>query len=325
MAKMASTSIVLSVIVFLLLLSAITSQADGSGGGKPKATGLIVEACKNASDKNENMGVTQEFCLSTLQSDNRSAEAKDLPGLLFVSLDILKGRVIDAGVKVKKMLQNAKKGTVTMYALNICEVEYEKMVSRLNICQAVIKDDKEGDLLSFRRLYHSMATMASTSIVLSVIVFLLLLSAITSQADGSGGGKPKATGLIVEACKNASDKNENMGGRVIDAGVKVKKMLQNAKKGTVTMYALNICEVEYEKMVSRLNICQAVIKDDKEGDLLSFRRLYHCVYMTDYNIQECGFELPNVRGAEAVLSQNDGLHIALNLNTCLVALYYDVK
>ncbi|XP_044950049.1 uncharacterized protein LOC123399727 [Hordeum vulgare subsp. vulgare] len=204
MATMASTSIVLSVIVFLLLLSAITSQADGSGGGKPKATGLIVEACKNASDKNENMGVTQEFCLSTLQSDNRSAEAKDLPGLLFVSLDILKGRVIDAGVKVKKMLQNAKKGTVTMYALNICEVEYEKMVSRLNICQAVIKDDKEGGLLSFRRLYH-------------------------------------------------------------------------------------------------------------------------CVYMTDYNIQECGFELPNVRGAEAVLSQNDGLHIELNLNTCLVALYYDVK
>ena len=109
MAIMPPTSIFFSVIVFMLLSNAITTQAGGSGGGKPKATSLVVEACKNASGETQDPDVTKEFCLSTLQSDKRSAEAKDLPGLVLVSIDILKGRVTDASVKVKKMLRNAKK------------------------------------------------------------------------------------------------------------------------------------------------------------------------------------------------------------------------
>ncbi|XBH75194.1 hypothetical protein VPH35_101997 [Triticum aestivum] len=215
MAIMPPTSIFFSVIVFMLLSNAITTQAGGSGGGKPKATSLVVEACKNASGETQDPDVTKEFCLSTLQSDKRSAEAKDLPGLLdsrsakakdlcdlvVISIDILKGRVSDAGVKVKKMLQNAKKGTLTMYALSICELQYEKVVSTLNVCQAMIRDH-QGD----------------------------------------------------------------------------------------------------------------------KGDLKSLG-LLHCVDMTGETIKECENELGDVRGAEALLRENEGLRILANLNRALVAPY----
>ncbi|EMS64051.1 hypothetical protein TRIUR3_19582 [Triticum urartu] len=198
---MAPTSIVFSVIVFLLLSNGITTQAGGSGSGKPKATSLIVEACKNTSGESQDTGVTKEFCLSTLQSDSRSAKAKDLRDLVVISIDILKGRVTDASVKVKKMLQNAKKGTLTMYALSISELQYEKVVSTLNICQAMIRDH-QGD----------------------------------------------------------------------------------------------------------------------KGDLKSLG-LLHCVDMTGETIQECENELGDVRGAEALLSENEGLRILANLNSALVAPY----
>uniref|UniRef100_N1R2Y5 Pectinesterase inhibitor domain-containing protein n=2 Tax=Aegilops tauschii TaxID=37682 RepID=N1R2Y5_AEGTA len=198
---MAPTSIVFSMIVFLLLSNAITTQAGTSGSGKPKATSLIVEACKNASGKSQDTGVTKEFCLSTLQLDSRSAKAKDLRDLVVISIDILKGRVSDAGVKVKKMLQNAKKGTLTMHALSICELQYEKVVSTLNICQAMIRDH-QGD----------------------------------------------------------------------------------------------------------------------KGDLKSLG-LLHCVDMTGETIKECENELGDVRGAEALLSENEGLRILANLNRALVAPY----
>ncbi|XP_020148458.1 uncharacterized protein [Aegilops tauschii subsp. strangulata] len=201
MATMAPTSIVFSMIVFLLLSNAITTQAGTSGSGKPKATSLIVEACKNASGKSQDTGVTKEFCLSTLQLDSRSAKAKDLRDLVVISIDILKGRVSDAGVKVKKMLQNAKKGTLTMHALSICELQYEKVVSTLNICQAMIRDH-QGD----------------------------------------------------------------------------------------------------------------------KGDLKSLG-LLHCVDMTGETIKECENELGDVRGAEALLSENEGLRILANLNRALVAPY----
>ncbi|KAF7076625.1 hypothetical protein CFC21_081250 [Triticum aestivum] len=201
MATMAPTSIVFSVVVFLLLSNAITTQAGGSGSGKPKATSLIVEACKNASGESQDTGVTKEFCLSTLQLDSRSAKAKDLCDLVVISIDILKGRVSDAGVKVKKMLQNAKKGTLTMYALSICELQYEKVVSTLNVCQAMIRDH-QGD----------------------------------------------------------------------------------------------------------------------KGDLKSLG-LLHCVDMTGETIKECENELGDVRGAEALLRENEGLRILANLNRALVAPY----
>ncbi|KAF7076624.1 hypothetical protein CFC21_081249 [Triticum aestivum] len=164
MAIMPPTSIFFSVIVFMLLSNAITTQAGGSGGGKPKATSLVVEACKNASGETQDPDVTKEFCLSTLQSDKRSAEAKDLPGLVLVSIDILKGRVTDASVKVKKMLRNAKKGTMAMHALSICELQYENVVSTLNICQAMIKDH-QGDkgILQSLRLPHCVDIACDTS------------------------------------------------------------------------------------------------------------------------------------------------------------------
>ncbi|KAI4974476.1 hypothetical protein ZWY2020_047756 [Hordeum vulgare] len=84
--------------------------------------------------------VPQEFCLSTLQSDNRSIEAKDLHDLVFIAMDITKGRVTAANNKVKKMVQNTQKGTVTMHVLTFCEVYYEELAGMLNVCDAMIKD-----------------------------------------------------------------------------------------------------------------------------------------------------------------------------------------
>lgn len=134
----------------------LSAQASGSDSGKLKATMLMVEACKNASINNPyNDPVTQEFCLSTLQSDNRSAEAEDLRDLVLVTVDILKSRVTAAGGKVKQKLQDAKKGTVAMHVLSFCEVEYEDVVRRLNVCQGLIKDyqgDKSGQ--QFLHLPH---------------------------------------------------------------------------------------------------------------------------------------------------------------------------
>ncbi|XBI06098.1 hypothetical protein VPH35_134157 [Triticum aestivum] len=134
MVAMPRTAIVLSTIIFFLF----SAHASGSDTGKPKATKLMVEACKKASINNPyNESVTQEFCLSTLQSDNRSAEAKDLRDLVLVTVDIFKAQ----------KLQDAKKGTVAMHVLSYCEVEYEDVVRRLNVCHGLIKDyqgDKSG-------------------------------------------------------------------------------------------------------------------------------------------------------------------------------------
>ncbi|KAM3196635.1 hypothetical protein ACQJBY_072373 [Aegilops geniculata] len=138
MATMPPTSIAFSAIVFMLLFTATATQANGSVSGKPKATDLIVEACKNASDYWLN--ITEAFCLSTLQSDNRSAKAKNLLDLVLVSIDIFKGHVTKVGVDVKKMLQNAKKGTIMMHALRFCVVDYETVLSTLNICEAIIRE-----------------------------------------------------------------------------------------------------------------------------------------------------------------------------------------
>ncbi|KAF7046313.1 hypothetical protein CFC21_055346 [Triticum aestivum] len=127
-------------IIFMLLSMIVSAQAGSSGSGKPKATDLMVEACKNASIDYYIATVPQEFCLLTLQSDKRSTNAKDLHDLVFIAIDITKARVIAASGMVKKMLQNAKKGTVTMRVLTLCEVDYEQMASILNICDAMIKD-----------------------------------------------------------------------------------------------------------------------------------------------------------------------------------------
>ena len=131
MVAMPRTTIVLSTIIFFLF----SAHASGSDSGKPKATKLMVEACKKASINNPyNESVTQEFCFSTFQSDNRSAEAKDLRDLVLVTVDIFKSRVTAASGKIKQKLQDAKKGTVAMHVLSYCEVEYEDVVRRLNVC-----------------------------------------------------------------------------------------------------------------------------------------------------------------------------------------------
>ena len=38
-------------------------------------------------------------------------------------------------------------------------------------------------------------------------------------------------------------------------------MLENTKKGTVPMRVLSLCEVDYDTMVSVINICDAIIRD----------------------------------------------------------------
>ena len=55
-------------------------------------------------------------------------------------MDIMKVRITAASGMVKKMLQNAKKGTVTKRVLTFCEVDYEELASILNVCDAMIKD-----------------------------------------------------------------------------------------------------------------------------------------------------------------------------------------
>ncbi|KAF7092892.1 hypothetical protein CFC21_095343 [Triticum aestivum] len=135
-----TTSIIFPIIVFMLLSTTIPTQASGSGSGNSNATDLMVEACKNASINSYIKTVPKNFCLSTLQSDIRSIKAKDLHDLVLIAMDIIKVRLTSASAMVKKMLQNAKKGTVRMRVLRFCEVDYEEMASILNICDAMIRN-----------------------------------------------------------------------------------------------------------------------------------------------------------------------------------------
>ena len=92
MARTPMDTVIFSAIVFILLFVTTTAQVSGSGGAKPKATDLMIEVCKNATLNNAYADpVKEEFCLTTLQSDNRSAKAKDLRDLLQVTVDILRG------------------------------------------------------------------------------------------------------------------------------------------------------------------------------------------------------------------------------------------
>ncbi|KAF7046429.1 hypothetical protein CFC21_055457 [Triticum aestivum] len=144
-------TIVFSAIVFMLLSPAIAAQSSGDvGGKKPKPNDFMVEACKNASanslvyDEGSN-NVTQEFCISTLRSDNRSADAKNLRDLALIPVDILKERVVIAGGNVKEMLHKTKNSTSPMARnLRICELGYGATVGMLNLCGTFLRD-YEGD------------------------------------------------------------------------------------------------------------------------------------------------------------------------------------
>ncbi|KAI4974383.1 hypothetical protein ZWY2020_047663 [Hordeum vulgare] len=133
-------------IVFMLLSSAIAAQSSADVGGKPKPTDSMVEACKNASNysrvyKNGYNYVTLEFGISTLQTDNRSANAKNLHDLAFIPVGILKERIVTAGGNVKEMLHNTKNSTSsTSRHLRICEMEYTATASLINFSDALMRD-----------------------------------------------------------------------------------------------------------------------------------------------------------------------------------------
>ncbi|KAF7092775.1 hypothetical protein CFC21_095231 [Triticum aestivum] len=153
MSPTSMATIVFSAIIFMLLFFTTTAQAGGSGGGKPRATNLVVEVCKTATFKYPYGGHDiEEFCLTTLQSDKRSTEAKDLRDLQLVTVDILRGRVTTTSGKVKKMLENIKKGTLPMRILSLCEVDYDTVVSVINKYDAMIRDYQgdEGGLRSIQ-------------------------------------------------------------------------------------------------------------------------------------------------------------------------------
>ncbi|VAI20445.1 unnamed protein product [Triticum turgidum subsp. durum] len=140
------TTTIFSTIVIMLLSSAIAAQSSGDVGGKPKPTDFMVGACKNVSNfsRGHNEGdkyVSQEFCISTLQSDNRSANAKNLHDLALIPVDILKERVVTAGGNVKNMLHNTKNSTSsTARHLRICELDYAATASILNFCDALMRN-----------------------------------------------------------------------------------------------------------------------------------------------------------------------------------------
>uniref|UniRef100_A0A8I6Y0C9 Pectinesterase inhibitor domain-containing protein n=1 Tax=Hordeum vulgare subsp. vulgare TaxID=112509 RepID=A0A8I6Y0C9_HORVV len=140
---MSVTSILFSAITIMLLSTTIATESTASGGGNPKATNFMVEACKNASTKSQIYDpnpITQEFCVLSLKLDNRSAEAKDVHSLVHVAIDILKGQVATANDNVKQMMHDTKNGTSTMRSLSFCVVDYNRMVSILSICDTMINE-----------------------------------------------------------------------------------------------------------------------------------------------------------------------------------------
>ncbi|SPT18114.1 unnamed protein product [Triticum aestivum] len=150
MATTLKSSIIFSASVFMLLSMAITAKANVSSGARAKVTNLMMQACRNASAYSRDgdlRSVTQEFCLSTLQSNDRSVDAKDHLELVLITIDILKGRLTTATRNVEKMLEYSKKGTMTARDLSLCNEHYDTTVKIINMCDAMVMDyraDKGG-------------------------------------------------------------------------------------------------------------------------------------------------------------------------------------
>ncbi|KAI4974472.1 hypothetical protein ZWY2020_047752 [Hordeum vulgare] len=153
MATTLTSSIKFSASVFMIFSMAITDNANASGSGRASVTNLMLEACKNASGytRDSELNVTQEFCLSALQSNNRSVDARDHLELVLITIDILKDRLTTANHNVEKMLQNAKKGTVTIRDLYLCKVYYDTTTRIINICDSMFMDygGDKGELEPF--------------------------------------------------------------------------------------------------------------------------------------------------------------------------------
>ncbi|KAF7046327.1 hypothetical protein CFC21_055359 [Triticum aestivum] len=156
MATTLISSIIFSASLFVIFSMAITAKANDSGSGRAKVTNLMLEACKNASgySRDFELHVTQEFCLSTLQSSNRSVDARDHLDLVLIAIDILKDRLNTANHNVEKMLQNAKKGTVKIRDLYLCKVYYDTTTRIINICDSMFTDYRgdKGELQPFELL-----------------------------------------------------------------------------------------------------------------------------------------------------------------------------
>ncbi|KAE8813107.1 putative pectinesterase inhibitor domain containing protein [Hordeum vulgare] len=141
MAIAQTTTIFFSAIIIVLFSSSIVAHTSGDVGGMPKATDFMTAACKNASANcDEEIHITEKFCVSTLRADNRSRKAKDLRDLALIGIDILKARVVTANGKVQEMLHDAKKGTSMARHLTVCKLVYEATVTFTNVCTTLLKD-----------------------------------------------------------------------------------------------------------------------------------------------------------------------------------------
>uniref|UniRef100_A0A8I6YG48 Pectinesterase inhibitor domain-containing protein n=1 Tax=Hordeum vulgare subsp. vulgare TaxID=112509 RepID=A0A8I6YG48_HORVV len=129
-------SLAFSGIVIILLCTTITAQAADT---KPVASGIILEACKNVSSDSFKVRFTHDFCVSTLQPDNRSADAKDYRILALVAVDAMKSQATAVTAKVEKLIQGATKDKIATRALGFCRVDYSGMVSTLEICHDIIQ------------------------------------------------------------------------------------------------------------------------------------------------------------------------------------------
>ncbi|EMS46972.1 hypothetical protein TRIUR3_15003 [Triticum urartu] len=141
MAIAQTTTIFFSAITIMLFSSSVVAHTSGDVGGKPKAADFVTKVCKNATaNYDEQIHLTEKFCVSTLWSDNRSEKAKDLRDLELIGIDILKARVVTTNGKVQEMLHKAKTGTSMARRLTFCKLDYDVTVSITNVCTALLKD-----------------------------------------------------------------------------------------------------------------------------------------------------------------------------------------
>lgn len=131
-----TTSLAFSGIVIIVLSMAITAQAADT---KPISSAIMLEACKNVSSDFFKVRFTHDFCVSTLQSDNRSTDAKDYRILALVAVDAMKPQATATMAKVENLIHGATKDKFATRALGFCRVDYGGMVSTLEICHDIIQ------------------------------------------------------------------------------------------------------------------------------------------------------------------------------------------
>ncbi|XBI04841.1 hypothetical protein VPH35_133077 [Triticum aestivum] len=97
-------------------------------------------------------------------------------------------------------------------------------------------------------------------------------------------------------------------------------MLQNTKKGTVPMRVPSLCEVDYDTMVSVINICDAIIRDYQcdEGRQWS-KELLRWMDMARDHVNECISELVHMPAVGGLVNENNELGMLVKLNAALVA------